>query len=83
MECSVKEKHTIIKVAANLSKTTLASVARNLGVSKALVHHVAVGWEKNPRVKAAIVQALGLPEDFFSADYEMTITLKKKEVLAA
>ena len=82
---NVNKKTTILRVffdVYDVSYTDIGS-AVTPPVTRVQVGRVATERDPSNRIRAEIIKRLGLPEDFFVTDYEMTITLKKKEVKAA
>lgn len=82
---TVNKKNTIVKILFWIAGIGYREIGQALDrpVSKMQVSRVALGRDPSPRVRAEIIKALGMPEDFFVNDYEMTITLTKREREAA
>jgi hypothetical protein len=82
----------MVRHVVNDKKITLRFFARILGVedkeiaqkldppvTPMQISRVMTLSDGSPRVRTEIIETLGLPKDFFTEDYRMTITLEKVE----
>ena len=81
----VKKKSLMLRAVIKASEQTYDRIGQGCSpaVSTTQVARVVNGHDQSPNVRAELIRSLGLPEDFFAGDYEMTITLTKKEEKAA
>ncbi|MCK9568543.1 hypothetical protein M0R72_06350 [Candidatus Pacearchaeota archaeon] len=85
MELLEARKHKMLNVLIEVKDVTRTEIGKKTSppVSRQAASFTVLGITRSPRVRASIIRELGLPDDFFSADYEMTINLKKKDSQAA
>lgn len=67
------EKHEMTKAKLKIAKSSLTTIARELGVSHSSVKLVSQGYRRSARIETAIASKLGLPpEELYPERYPAT-----------